>query len=1354
MPAKILIVDDEVIVAESMRVVLRQMGYAVSAAVNSPEAALAALERERPDLVLMDINLGADEVGIATAETIRTRYNLPVVYVTACSDETTLSHAKTTHPFGYITKPFEGYNLRIAIEIALHNHTLDQRLQRSEQALAEQAETHRALLSTTLDGIVETDEDGRILEANQAHCRLLGYTHSELTALRVLDLDATLTPAEVALTTERIRREGNARFETRHRAKDGRLIDVDVSITCVPSRRRFVAFCRDISERRQIEAVLRESEQRYRVLFESSRDAIMTLEPPSWRFTTGNPATVKLFGAKDEPEFVSRGPWQLSPDRQPDGRESAGKAREMIETAMRNGSHLFEWTHRRISGEEFPATVLLSRMQSAGTVFLQATVRDISEQKRAEAALQLEKSLFDSLVNTIPDRIYFKDRQSRFFRVNNQVAQLCGLRDPAEAIGKTDADFFAAVHAQQTYKEEQHLMRTGEPLINLEEKEIWPDGRVTWVSSSKVPLRDGDGNITGLVGISRDITQRKETEQKLRVAEEKFETVFREAPVWISISDLADGTYIDVNEEAFRRSGYSREEIIGRPANEVPWLNTRARVRLVREIQKHGRVAGLEVTYRAKDGRALHGLLNGELTTIGGRRCLLTVSTDITERKQAEGRLLQAKAALQETNARLEVALARARELAHEAEAASRAKSAFLTSMSHELRTPLNVINGVAATLIEQHADSDQKKSLQLVLESGENLLGIIEEILDYSGLQAGQPRIETKPFDLLGVVAQVLRMAGEAARRKRLDLGFSVAACLPACVVSDPRRLQQVLLNLINNAIKFTDHGRVHLHCSARPGPPGRWRLSFAVSDTGHGLAPADRARLFQPFIRGSGAGVAQKSGSGLGLVISRAYVNLLGGDIVVRSRPGRGSVFRCTIEAGDADSRATALAAIAPAGLRNRPTLIVIDDHRQRRFLAATARAWGLPATVCSGSGATAAALQAAGPFAAAILDPEAMRDQSRDLVRWLAAAGRTVPVAWLHRFDPPPRPETAGPSATLPHPLDLIELARALANLTAKSPALSSAGSGSTHQAKLGERIPLRILAADDIRTNREMLRMMINHLGYKLTTVENGAEVLAAMQQQPFDLILLDIQMPVMDGHAAAREICRLQPDPALRPKMVAITANALPGDREKCLAAGMDDYLSKPVLPRNIEACIVRLFQSRSPTPAEATAPREAAPPEAPWVDRAHLESAMPGFTPAQSIEMLRHLHVAAGADFQQIWPQVAAACQQKDSRRLAELAHGLKGCFLMLGWTRIAGRCIAVLGQTRKGEFTEWENFPTELKYLFGTSSTAMDDYLATVAPAPSGAGNSLPPANPSVVAPRNLAPAEPDSCKRAPTFE
>jgi CheY-like chemotaxis protein len=265
-------------------------------------------------------------------------------------------------------------------------------------------------------------------------------------------------------------------------------------------------------------------------------------------------------------------------------------------------------------------------------------------------------------------------------------------------------------------------------------------------------------------------------------------------------------------------------------------------------------------------------------------------------------------------------------------------------------------------------------------------------------------------------------------------------------------------------------------------------------------------------------------------------------------------------------------------------------------------------------------------------------------------------------------------------------------------------------------LGECVPLRILAADDVRTNRELIRRLTAYFGYEAEVVENGAEVLAALSRRFFDLVLLDVQMPVMDGLEAAREIVRRQPDPSQRPKMVAITADSLAADRKACLAAGMDECLAKPMSPREFEACIIRLF----PGSASAHPPGQSpvSPPKPvllPLVNFLHLEAAVSGLSGAQLAAIQRRMHRAVAKDFETVWPRIAKAVSRQDQILLAEALHAFKGCFSAIGWNRIADRCAEALQRARAHQFSEWATFPEELRQLYAASTAEMTRYLATV---------------------------------------
>jgi len=451
---------------------------------------------------------------------------------------------------------------------------------------------------------------------------------------------------------------------------------------------------REIANRERAEQELRESEEKYRLLYESSRDAIMTLEPPTWRFLSGNLATLKMFGAKNEEEFTRYGPSELSPEQQPDGRASAEKAIEMIETAMREGSHFFEWTHRRLNGEVFPATVLLSRILLAGKVFLQATVRDITEQKRAE--------------------------------------------------------------------------------------------------------------------------------EELRESEERFRATFEQAAVGIGHVGL-QGHWLRVNQKLCDIVGYTREELAERTFQDITHPDDlEADLAFVRQLLAgHISTYSMEKRYFHKDGSIVWIELTVSLVRelSGEPKYFLSVVEDIGAKKRAEVELRQAKEA---------------------ADAASRAKSAFLAAMSHEIRTPMNGIIGMTELALDSDLTGQQREYLELVKKSADALLGVINDILDFSKIEAGKLELNHAPFSLREGLGDMLTVLAVQAHQKGLELACHIAPDVPDALIGDPGRLRQVLVNLVGNAVKFTERGEVAVEVAVasreRERPEARRLRSLTL--------PARRAR------------------------------------------------------------------------------------------------------------------------------------------------------------------------------------------------------------------------------------------------------------------------------------------------------------------------------------------------------------------------------------------------------------------------------------------------------------------------------------------------------------------------------
>jgi len=576
---------------------------------------------------------------------------------------------------------------------------------------------------------------------------------------------------------------------------------------------------------RDLNHALIESESRHKTLYESSRDAIMILAPPTWKFTAGNQATIELFGAESEQAFLARGPWDLSPEYQPDGQRSASKAQAEIEKAMEEGVNFFEWTHMKLNGQEFPATVLLTRIDLQGRQQLQATVRDI------------------------------------------------------------------------------------------------------------------------------------------------------------------------------------------------------------------------------------------------------------TERKQAEQKLIQAKDELEDINRRLLESTAQANDLAAQAEWANAAKSQFLANMSHEIRTPMNAIVGFSGLLADEDLSDHQKEDVNIIRESGRNLLNLIDDILDFSKIEAGQLTVEIIDCSLGKLLNSLEAMMRPQASKKSLDFRIVEGCDLPAHIKSDPHRLQQCLINLVNNALKFTDQGHIHVKVSVCD-VKGKHFIHFAVEDTGIGIPEERQDAVFESFTQADGSTTRKYGGTGLGLTVTKQLTELLGGELTLHSEEGKGSVFSLVIPAG-------------------------MDISGQARL------------------------------------------DRRNQSAQRLDDGDRTEPALFCGR-----------------------------------------------------------VLLAEDVKTNQILMETMLARMGLEVTLVEDGNQALQKALCQSFDLILMDMQMPHMNGYEATRQIreaesadfgfgisdCGMKSE-IDNPKsaiIIALTADAMKGDDQKCLAAGCDDYLAKPIDCGELTRVIARYLGPKQDTTSQTS----------------------------------------------------------------------------------------------------------------------------------------------------------------------
>ncbi|MDA1052562.1 MAG: response regulator [Planctomycetota bacterium] len=677
---------------------------------------------------------------------------------------------------------------------------------------------------------------------------------------------------------------------------------------------------------------------------------------------------------------------------------------------------------------------------------LERTIRYAVERRRLLGALDHERYLLHTLMDNLPDSIYFKDAEGRFLRVSKAKANRSGLHSPDEAVGKTDFDFFDPEDAEHSLADERRVMESGQPLMGKEEKHVWPDGRESWVATTKLPLRDKQGHVIGTFGISHDITEQKQA------------------------------------AEAYR------------------------------------------------------------------------------EAKEA-------------------------------AEAANRAKSNFVANMSHEIRTPMNAILGMTELVLDTQLTRSQREYLTMVHESGESLLSLLNDILDFSKIEAGKLDLDTTTFRLRESLGDTMKSMGLRAADKKLELAWRVTPETPDALIGDANRVRQVLVNLTGNAIKFTETGEVVVAVEHQLGENGEVELHISVRDTGIGIAPEQLATVFGAFEQADASTTRKYGGTGLGLAITARLAELMGGRVWAESEVGCGSTFHFVGQFGLGDPQALNLPQREPVSLHNTRVLVVDDNATNRRILVEMLTNWGL--AVVSASNGIDALLQARqakrdnNAFQLLLTDINMPGMDGFELSQQVKEDQRLQEMVIIaltsgSRLGDIARCEDLDIAAHLMKPVKQSELFDAIVN------SLDATGITPDPETPIvTDQItplpPLRVLLAEDSLFNQRLAIGVLERHGHQIVVANNGHEAIAAVQSSRFDVVLMDVQMPEMDGLEATAAIRQWESEVGGHIPIIAMTAHAMKGDRELCLESGMDGYVPKPVRAKELFAALRSLLpDSRAP----------------------------------------------------------------------------------------------------------------------------------------------------------------------------
>jgi two-component system sensor histidine kinase/response regulator len=1160
----------------------------------------------------------------------------------------------------------------------------------AEESLRESERLYRAIGESIPYGVWTCDTEGRNKYASESFLRLVGMTQEQFSRFGWKDV---LHPddAEKAITAWRecVRIEGIWDFEHRVLGTDGQwhpilargvpVRDEQGRITC------WAGIDLDISRLKKAEEALRKSEERQRRALSSARIGHWEWEIQADRITYLDSLPI-LYGRPDDrpfadfPEFLTI--------VHPDDRDSVRLAAERAFSAG-----IPYQVDYRVIWSDGSIRWLAGRggtfFDSEGTPIRMVGVNlDITDRKDAEAQVRL---LNENLERRVEERTAelaaaneaLREGERRFRAIFDAAFQFIGLLGPDGIVleaNQTALDFGGLaradvvgrpfwetrwwtwdVAAQERLRAAVAEAARGQFVRYEAEVRGAGETRDT-IDFSLKPVTDEAGRVVLMIPEGRIITEQKRAAEALRLSEERFRGAFDAAAIGIAIVS-PEGRFLKVNDSLCSIVGYHKDEFLGMTFRDITHRDdVKAHIPLARrlisaEIQSYQ----LEKRYIHKDGHVVWIVKSVSLVRDADGRPVHFVAqiVDITARKQVEEDLRRAR---------------------DQAMAATRAKGDFLANMSHEIRTPMNGVIGMTDLLLNTPLDNLQRNYAETIRSSGEALLTVINDILDFSKIEAGKLTLEETDFDLGTLVDGVTDLLAPRADQKGLKFQCRFDPSIPARLTGDPVRIRQVLTNLVGNAVKFTDMGEVSLEACVKDRGEHVSTIKFLIRDTGIGIPEDCQADVFGSFTQVEAGSSRKYGGTGLGLTICRKLVTLMGGTIGLESCPGKGSTFWFELTFG-VPRPGTDMSAYHIQGLR---VIVVADDESDRTNILEGLLSWRCRPEVVGSSGEALVKLFAAredDPFGLVLISDHLTGMDARELATAIKAVPRfaSVPIVLMTTTGSvfaDERRETELFVARLMKPLRRSHLYNTLSRAVAPTSRGGSSPTAADREA--GRPIGARILLAEDNDVNRVVAASMAERLGCHVDAVRNGREALDVFDVERHDLILMDVQMPEMDGLTATTVIRGREKASGRHIPIIAMTAHAMRGDREKCLAAGMDDYLAKPLRPGPFREALLAWAGEASGSPSPAEAP--------PLAERILFKPDLLKKSCAGDPRIIREVLALMLKDVPARLDRLEEMVRAGDFTGIAWEAHGLKGTFLTVGAEPSAVVCQELIASARGGD--------------------------------------------------------------------